>query len=147
MPSERRSPQQILQDAIVLRAEGFRRWRQAADVESSARTRRLYQALAQLECDRFDRLMALRRPGESEGAGARSFELPRGARPREPAMRAAGVAAEAERRTWEALLRRTPSHQPQHRLLSDLADDARRLRDVIAGHRASTAREGSAQER
>ena len=62
-------------------------------------------------------------------------------------MRAAGVAAEAERRTWEALLRRTPSDQPQHRLLSDLADDARRLRDVIAGRGASAARESSAQER
>ena len=103
---------------------------QAADSEATERKRQIYEVLAAFECDRYDSLVAryLRR-GEPDAA-APSLRLPRGSRSGEP-IRAAKVAAEAERRTWKAMLDRTPRHDPQHTLVRELFEDARRVRDQL----------------
>ena len=134
MPNTPDSPNQLVSRAIQLRAESFRRWREAADAKRSRRDRRLYEALAAFECERFDRLIRRFRPHpdpvEASLASFPTLELPRGAVKREP-LRAAKVAAEAERRTWANLLRRTPRQDPLYPILTDLVDDARRSRDLV----------------
>lgn len=118
-----------LQDAIALRAETFRRWRRAAESAVPGRSREVYEALAAFECDRYDRLVRrFSRPDATEPAAPR-LKLPRGTRG-EP-MRKAKVVAEAERRTWAAILRKTPSASPQRHLLMELLEDARRTRDLL----------------
>ena len=121
--------ERFIQAAIALRAESYRRWRVAAESAVPGRRRQVYEALAAFECDRYDRLVRrFSQPATLELA-APPLKLPRGTCS-EP-VRRAKVAAEAERRTWAAILRKTPSAAPQRHLLVELLEDARRTRDLL----------------
>ena len=136
MAPRMKTPEQILSEAIGLRADAYRRWRLAAQAEPSGPRRRVYEALAALECDRYEDLLRrflIETSRSTDGVAPRpapSLALPLGSQKRVP-LRAAQVAAEAERRTWAARLRETSDTGPTRTLLAALVEDARRMRDLV----------------
>jgi hypothetical protein len=128
------TPEEILSEALSLRAEAYRRWRQAAAAELQPSRRGLYEALARFECDRYDELARRFFAGgngktadQHNGSG---FVVAQAGTRHSP-LRAAAIAAEAERRAWYARLRRAPESSPERLLLTALVEEARRARDMV----------------
>jgi hypothetical protein len=125
------SSRQILSEAVALRAEAYRRWRRAASGQPAGDKKALYEALAHLECDRYDELVR-RFLGTAPAAGTRPWPASDlASRRADGALKMAAEMAEEERRSWLELLERTADESPERPLLAALAEDAQRVRDLI----------------